>query len=819
MAQQIFYQPNRQRKKEDEPDIAPLGSIDPQARIDRAKQASAAAGGALGDIDKALGDNASGGGGSNGPPGKSESDARADKNRRAATAERRAARQGASTKRSLADQEAGINLGDAKSLYAKSAENRRRGGPRGVFIGLGAGGGIVSVIAGFGFMLPFKMPGIMDTLIGDSGKRLEHVIEKRAERVFLQFILRGTKAAGLNGNIIATGNPIGDYFANLRTANFEVDLKDQFGLEFKPGPDKTVTLVHDGRDLGDAKTPDDILKILDSGKSLSKSDLRKIIKSTQTWPFYKRAKFVKWLRIKYNIPRFGAREIEASETEDEYNKAVKEEHIVDVETRGNFANGADFLKCAAEAGDCAEINKTDVAEKVIERTEKAIGEAAKELATEGVKKATTSVIKAALPKIIAVSSAVAIPYVGEIDMAARLVHGLGKIIDNDLIQKMHAQFIARSSIVLGAAYAGYSDQSKAGDIPASTVGMFADQFDGWEASASYSLINSGKVAGEVLDGMERVNESIALPVFAGLMKTMFGTVGWIGRGPFEAWYYTVSQLFDLVGEVTGPVTDWIIAHTPAKALLEKLTPIIDDIFEGIFKFIGMYIDPLAVGAKLAMYIHQGFLAAFNGISKETGMRLLSLAQGRVVDAEIRQERLADLADQPLYERLFNLDNPESLATRLATTIPGTSNPVLAFTTTSTRLVASAPGNFARATTATSYAEGEPPTSEELFGINMYGGTAADLNADIDPSTYSSQSVTCPENRDDTFNHCRVDKSVVDAMNCSVVKCADMTTTSNGEFDGMFVDSNVRSIGSFIHPLSNISQMITPALLEVRRLGA
>ncbi len=732
---------------------------------------------------------------------------------------------GLDTKGDAARQEAAAKFGDPKGLYARSREqsreNRRRGSPRGLFIGLGAGGGIVSVIAGFSFMLPFKLPGIMDTLVGDAGKRMEKVIERRAERVFMKFVLRGSNAAKLNGNLIITGNPIGDYFANLRTADFELDLKEQFGLEFKPGPDKSVTLVHDGRDLGSAKNTDDLLKILDSGKSLSRSDLRKIVRATQSWPFWKRAIFVDWLRHKYNIPRLGARSIEATETEQAYNEAVMKEHIDGVEANGNFVNATDFIECVANSGDCSNADKTNSAKGLMERAKEGITQSAKDLSTKATSKLTDLAIKAALPKIIATSAALAIPFVGEIDTAARLVHGLGKIIDDDLLQKKHAEYIARSSGVLGAYFAAYGDQTKAGDFPGSTVGMFADRFDGWEESVSYGLINSGKAVGATLEGIERVNETVTLPVFAGIVKGMFGTVGWLGRAPFEAWYYTISQAFDLAGNIAGDAKDYIIKFIPgAQALMDKLSPFIADIFEGIFKFLGMYIDPLAIGAKLAMYIHQGFLASFNGMAKELGMRLLSHTQGVAMDKEIRDDRIADLAGMSLYDRLLNLNNSNSLATTLATTIPGSSNPMLAIATSSTRLVARAPNNFARITTATSYAA-DDVTSEELFGIHMYGGTPADLSAELDPSVESNAPVTCPENKDDDFNHCRVDPTVVEGMNCSVVKCARMNTTNLGEFDRMFAsEPTTPTFTRVTNPISAINQtvinMVSPVMLETRK---
>ncbi len=727
---------------------------------------------------------------------------------------------GPDTKGDAARQEAAAKFGEPKGLYARSREqskkNRKRGGPRGLFIGLGAGGGIVSVIAGFSFMLPFKLPGIMDPLIGDAGKRLEKAIERRAERVFLQFVLRGTNAAKLNGNLIETRNPIGDYFANLKTANFEVDLKEQFGLEFKPGPNKTVTLVHDGRDLGNANSPDDILKILDSGKSLSRADLRKIIRATNAWPFYKRAKFVKWLRLKYDIPRFGAREMQAGETEAAYNSAVMEEHVAIVQ-RSHFRNFAHFFTCIASGGNCESLDKTGAARKMFEDIQKTITETTKELATKGLEKIGGTVLSAAMPKIALLASTT-VGGIGAVNIVVLIYKTNESLIRDNLLQTLHADYVGYVSTVTGAAFAGYADQNKAGDLLGSTAGMFGDRLTGWEESVSYNYINEGKRTGTELEEMEKVGESFTNLQYASAAKKMFNISTAIIDPFMDAWFNTVSRALDFLGEKGSAALQWLTVFSPAQILMEKLAPYIAAIMEGMLKFIGMYIDPLAIGAKLAMYIHQGFLHSFNLMSKELGMRLLNHAQGMAMDNEIRDDRIADLADMSLYDRLLNLNNSSSLATTLAASMPGSSNPVLAFATSSTRLVANAPNNFAKVTTATSYAA-DDVTSEEIFGVYMYGGTAADLSAELSPTVQTTKAAECPENRDDRFNHCKVDLSVVEAMNCSVVKnCPDMTTTNLGEFDQTFADDGYTAptFTRVTNPISDLFKALPTTIIGARK---
>jgi len=668
-----------------------------------------------------------------------------------------------------------------KDAKARSAIYRQNGGRRrGLLIGLGAGGGLLSIVAGFSALLPLKLPGIMDTIVGDAGKRVEKVVERRAERVLFQYILRGSTIALKNGAVIATGNPIGDLFANIRTSTFEKNLKANVGLEFEPGPNKTVKIIHNGKDLGNVKNTEDILKILqkgENGQSLSRADIRKIVRTQiPAWRFWKRAKFVNWLRIKYNVPRWGTREQNEGEKDEDYEKAVKKEHIQRVET-ANVQNLVDFVNCAAEAGDC--VDRTDEGGKMTEQTSKAVTEAAEELSQQGVKKSSSTVVKLIISKLTASSAGAAIPYIGWIDVAARVVHGVGEIIDNDLLQKKHAEYIKRSSAVLATTYAGYSDQTKAGDNKAEIVGGFSNNFDGWEDSASYGIIQSAAlgtpVTGEVLEPMEKANESIEPTSFMSFVKTMFGTVGWIGRAPLEAWYYTVSQVFDFVGGLLGDAVSWIVEHTPAAALLAQLGPIMADIFAGIMKFVGMYVDPLAVGAKLALFIHQGFLATFNDKAKEDGMRKLSESQALAMDQEIRQDHIADLQGQSLYDRVFNLDSSNSLATALVTTMPSgaITDPIGSLSAASARLVASVPNNLARATTANvSAITATTTTSEGLFGLNTYGGLESDLSAELDDKVMSP-SKTCPENNDNAFNHCKIDPDVVTSMNCVFVKCADM----------------------------------------------
>lgn len=798
MAQQIFYQ--RPKQKREEP-LEPDNLYAPDFNPAQSKQISQQAGQTLGSIDDALRQNEESAGESAGG-GISQADARDAKNRRIAQAEQRAGR--TYTRRGpLADQEAGINMPSSKEFYARSKAARKKGSKRGILIGVGAGGGIISIVAGFSFLLPFKLPGIMDTLIDSAGKRIEHTIERRAERVFLMYMLRGSLASVANGHVIVTGNPIGDLFANMRTAKFEDTLLKNHGLKIEADGDG-VRLVRNGTSLGSARNEEDILKLLEKGadgKSLSRADLRVIARAEiPAWRFWKTAKYKKWLRLKYGIPRFGPREKKAGETSEDYAKSVREDYIKQSETQ-NMKNLTDFVECAAASGDCKNLDKVggakDLEQKAAAATAEAIAEASAETTSTA---ASKTIVQRVIEKIMPKMVSTAIPYVGVIDIAARLVHGMGTIVDGGLLQKMHTKYVAGSSAVIGATMAGNSDATKAGVLDATTVGTFAVMFDGWQDSQAYSQINDtplvdGKLPGVGLDAMEKLQDAPDVPGFVEVGKTIFDTAGWTIRGPAEAWYHTVSWLFDQAGEIVGDGVAWIAQKTGAMALLGKIMPYIQGVFIGLFQFLGMYIDPLAVGAKLAMYIQQGFVATFNDKGQEDGMRLLTHAQALAIDNEIKQEHIADLQSMPFFERIFNVNNSDSLIANLTTSMP-TSTTSLA--TGSMQLVASLPSNLARATTSTAYAANDNGViPEDLYASkNMRGGTTADLDAPLD-SSIERPDANCPANNDNSFNHCKVDRDVVESMNCMFVKCADMQTASTSSSSSATVSGNIKDLAAEI----------------------
>lgn len=665
-----------------------------------------------------------------------------------------------------------------KDYYRRSKEFKAKGGKRkGILIGVGAGGGLLSVIAGFAFMLNFKLPGIMDGVVDFTGGRIERVIERRAEKIIMQYAIRGSHASVANGTAIVTGNPIGDLFANLRTAKFEEELLRDYGIKIEPTSDKRVKLVHDGRDMGSFRNFEDLERFLNRD-DLNTREIRQAFKllaknkHDSWWRYFLRAKFVNWLRLKYNIQRFGVREPQEGEKPEEHRQAVQEDHI-QASADVSLQNMTDFVGCAT-SGECDNMGKLGGAQQLANETSAATKTSAKELAQKIVSgEATETLTKALVTKLVGASAAGLIPYVGQIDLAARIIHLAGEESKNNILQKKRALYIGTASAVLAAAYAGYADQIKAGDMPPEIVGDFANRFNGMEESASYDVMQGGEGKGVRLEESEKINENVSQNTFAQFGKDMFNTVGWLGRAPLELWYISVSQLLDLFGEVVGDATSWVISKVPgAQALMNQMIGQMGFIFEGLMKLVGMHIDPLAVGAKLHLYVTQGFTEMFNEHAKSLGMRLLSPLQISQIDQQIALEREQELSQMPMAERLFDLSNSRSLASALLQGMPSidTKSPLTSMAMAGAKLVGKAPANFANITTPRAHAQATGYV--DLFGKDIYGGTDADLAAPLSPQgTMTTQE--CPENNPNSFNHCRVDRALVEAMNCSVVLCDDL----------------------------------------------
>lgn len=689
---------------------------------------------------------------------------------------------------SLAADESGIKMPSSEQLYNKSRANRLKGGKRGIFIGLGAGGGIISVVAGFSFLLPFKLIGIMDSITDRAGQRLENMVEKRGEKLLVQYMIRGSTAAVGAGDFINTGNPIGDIFANIRTSNFEKQLTQNYGIKIERGKNGAVRLTHDGTSLGDFKNATDLEKYLNRD-DLNVKELRKAFKLITknefgTWRFFKRAKFVKWLRLKYNISRFGAREQQPNESDADYEKNVVQTEVQDIGQAqvDNVISAADCLgssgsNCPDANGDTGDIqgqniDKAGGGAEIKNDATQALQGAVADVGAGGEEKATQTLLQRLVTAVLGKSAGAAVPFVGEIDFLARLLKTIQSGGKNSTIQKMHAAYMKRAYIVMFATMAGFTDQTKAGDLGLGATGVLADQYTGSEESQSWDFIENGTARGTGLNGIQKIGENEQNPAW---LRTL-ATIGSYATFPVTLWTETISKAIDLFGGLSDAILSKIPGVDAAKNAIGK---VLSNLLIDFFGIIGMVVNPTVVGAIRHLSTFTGATAAFDQNCHDMGCRTLTHDQAVQVDQLAAADQREELASESFTDRILNPENSNSLLATIAAKLPfNQSDPLgnLAFATAGA--VASAPTNLANITTPSAFAD-STVIAEDIGGGTASGGTLEDMSAPFSMNIHSTDQ-PCPSTTDGSiYNTCLIDQNVADSINCTFSSCADLQLTDNG----------------------------------------
>lgn len=684
----------------------------------------------------------------------------------------------------VAKQESGINMPSAQDLYKKSAETRAKGGKRGIFIGLGAGGGLLSVVAGFSFLLPFKLIGIMDGVIDSGGQRLENMVEKRAEKFLVQYFIRGSTAAVGTGDFINTGNPLGDIFANIRTSNFEKTIYQKYGWKFERGDNGALKLVY-GNESAQFKSAEEFAKYLDRD-DLTTKDIRKVMKlmvkqEIPAWRFFKRAKFIKWLRLKYKIPRFGTEKQKDGQSEADYEKSV-EQAVVSEISEAEVENVGDIVQCISSGGDdCAGVDgdTTDIetegggdkaggGQELQKNAEQAVQDTVSAVGSTDAAEVSKTLVQRMVSSIIGDAAGDAVPYVGQVDFLVRILHTIQSGTKNSSLQKMHASYMKRLYVVFFATMAGMADQTKAGDMSLGATGMLADQYTGMEGSQSWNYIQSGKATGQGLSTMEKIGENLETPEW---LKTV-ATVSEYAAFPVTIWYNTISKGIDLLGGLTSDILGKIPGVAGAKAAMGK---VIGNFIVDLLTMIGMGINPQVTGELRHLYTYSGGVAAFDDNCKDMGCRKLTHAQAVGVDNDIKQEKQTELADEPFMDRIFNINNSESLASTIvaALPVPSQSDPLGSIAFAGADMVGRAPTDLANIITPSASAA-DTTIPEDIAGSDAYGGTGQDTSA-----TFTTDYSNCPTTTDgSTYNTCMIDKNVAESVNCAVAKCDDLNVTDD-----------------------------------------
>ena len=678
----------------------------------------------------------------------------------------------------------GYNAPEKKERSASNPDKRRK-----QLIGAGVGGGALGglLIALFA-LLPLKVPGIMSMVTSQTMQRVEQITEKRAKTIIGRAIL--TKFGTHTGIVITGEGAFKTLVASMRTSGFEKRMAAR-GLVITQTSDG-VKLTQNGRPLGGGKSLKNEQAIIDALErdNISNKVLKDIIREDiPSWRWMKRAKFAKWLRIKYGVPRYGLTNSDKEDPEEKKKEMDTERAERAADRASNNFRG--LLSCIL-SGSCEAIdgegeasNKEEEASETANDVDAAADESVEEVKKNGLgtsEETTKSVSKLLVSKL----GTKAIPIIGWIDLVATLDHFAHEAGDNDYVGKIAAYYKGAAYAAIYAEWSGYSSQTQLGAMDPEYVGVLANELNDAEKAQAFqavmgdsskgvpieTLVNSDKPSGakelydSILNGpLGFTNKYIGHPLLNAYYET-------IGGGGFLGW--VAGGLGDLLGSILSPISGVIGDLTPdsvkdlASETVAKLGPF-------ILKTFGLTIDEFDKGPKLMNNIMGGGVVSANDYCMEIGCRKLSSEQAYLQNKSVATERAADTKEKGVLYAMFNTDHPTSLTNQIAYTMPTTVEGGLSSVA---RAVSSVPSRLASLIMPRTQAD-EVVAYEGLYGVAPYGATAADVNQPLAPELITGG--TCPEITEGDYDNCAIDTEVAEAMLCEFEPesegCAENTDNS------------------------------------------
>lgn len=686
------------------------------------------------------------------------------------------------------------------------------------FIKIGAGGGILGgILIALIMLLPLKIPGIMSMIGKEAGQRVEQVAEHRATMIVARAIAQ--KFALTGSGVVVENGVFKTLVASMRTNNFEKKLAAK-GLTIVKDGDGVRLKLKDGTNLGGGvlKNEVEIKKALESNQ-ISNKIIKDIVKEEiPTWRWVKRAKFAKWLRHKYGIPRYGITNSQESDTD----KAIEEmeRERLKAEVSANSESNGKLMGCITspdspcELVDEANTNNTgtkssnsgDVTGSLDEANEQAI-----EAAAQGSTQDASNLVTEEITKKFASK---AIPIIGWIDLAATISHLINAEAKDDYIGKAIAGLKERNYAQLNGFWSGYSSQIQLGAMRPDFIGKLAEQTEGIEKAQAFNYINGNTISGQPITLFENkayattASDIPGLPVDRinsnepGYIKEKLdsfnsATSGVAGAASkptsvlLELWYQTLGEggllgeVGDIIGDIANSLTPDVVKDWAGR-LMEKGWAKLLEIF-------GLDYNPFVTGAKWFNNAHAGATASYNTYGKEIGMRKLSASQASVQNMSIAVERNQYKQDKGVLYALFSPEEDRSLTNQIAITAPSNASQLgmsmgSFITNAPSQLLASF---FPTTKAANPYVD--------LYGIDPYGATTKDLNAPLSKEFLNGEG--CPEVPEGTFDTCSVDTVVAEAMlcnfepdnqDCSDEEVAASTVSSGGGTNFRIASYNIKT---------------------------
>ncbi len=667
----------------------------------------------------------------------------------------------------------------------------------------GGVGGISGLIIAMMLITPvYRVPALMSELLHGASKEVDHVVEKRAERMLVLYLIG--KAGGNPTNYVITGSPVSSLWKTFRSRQVEKKIAEQTGITFQKVGD-VVHVFHDGKDLGNGATAEKAMAIIDRGTIESRKDFKVILKlvvnfhraSVESRSFKKR--FLKGGR--YGTPAEDPVEKAAAQSGKEGAEKAAEKEVesltaqqIDVGTAGTVGEIGDALTCVLDDTGCdtfkenspdAEVQTqtTQTTDGAVQEVTTAVEEGAADAEKEVVKNREKSFFATLLEKILAkvipaaaAETAVkAIPFIGWVDLAASLQHAIGNFFANDLAHAIPVQLKENAYGAIFSSWLGYGDQTRAGKTPLPMLAALSDQVGDINGAATWKY-QEGKGTNAGIP----VNPKVGSSTYSEAGNLINGVYNNLGvrltvRGPLELWYYTIGKLLKLIGTGAVDGIGFIFNH-----LGIGFSGVLEDIFgkdwqksfgefavKAVMYLFGIAIDPLARGAQLFNILFTGGSVAMNyHCHFYLGCKALTQRQGVIINLQLQQQDDEDLALTPLRDRLFSLNEPRSLTSTLVRAAPTSMKPgnlIASLFGQVTKLPSSILSAFSPKLRAA-----ELDDVSELTWVQQYGAEEDDLNRDVAPAL-RSQAVDTPEcpktDPAKEFNDCQADISVMASLSC------------------------------------------------------
>lgn len=684
---------------------------------------------------------------------------------------------------------------------------------RGNIIGGGLAGGAIGIaMTLFGFLPAFKIPGIMSMITDQVGNAVEHVTTRRAKIIVARAVL---ERFGVKGGPVITGRgPINSLIATLRTNKFEERLA-QKGLTIT-GDSRGVRLITtDGFQSNLLKNESEILKFLgqNEGKLSNKAISQLVKEDIPTWRILKRAKYARWLRLKYGIPRFGREKTRADSKDSELDKETKavrataskevdqsvarKQKMYDDIMKITFGDGktGDGKENTAAKSQADDVVKKTVSQKATE-VKGVLGKASTREAIEVMSKVGLKVSVSFASK--------AIPIYGWIMLYATVYSALDVVYESARDGSMSQKFADIRGSMLASVYgdfAGLGSQYQLGEQDQLLMGYDSAKFDDVQKSYTYNCIDKDFQSGCDQTGDRsgsRINENIAMDDIYSVAASLSGidkstvktfddfvyiktfvdrklarALFWIDSNTIGA---GIQKLAEGVTWVAGGIIDIIPGAKQFAADVKKVVDgLTDQAMDFTFGLLGLNVNDLAFGPELFNNLFAGGVFSMTNYCREAlGCHDISTA----VAVEQRDRFAAEKADyvksKGLAYALFSPEVSSSVTTKLAVSVPSSAS-----SSTGSQVVrsmatvlSSIPGFFSSQISGVSHAN-NPVTPASLVGMRETGFTNEELDMPVEDGVLYEENYDCDRSSNPM---CAADKLLVETISV----CADPSKIESPE---------------------------------------